>query len=75
MPLLAEVFLCDLQLDGHGGLFKSAEQRRGRLAHLEINRAVLDLDDDVVVELAVEGVKVVVGGLGAVEFQDYASRA
>ena len=66
VPLLAEVFLRDLQLDRLVGFRESAEQRRGGLADLEVDRAVLDLDDDVVEELAVERVEVVVGGLGAV---------
>ena len=54
MPLLARIFLCDLQLDGLICFFEAAEKRRGRLAHLEIDRPVFDLDDDVVIELAVE---------------------
>ena len=54
VPLLAEVLLRDLQLDRLVRLLERAEQRRRRLAHLEVDRPVLDLDDDVVVELAVE---------------------
>ena len=66
MTLLAGVFLRDLQLDGFVCFFQPAEQWRYRLARLEIDRAVLDLDDDVVVELAVERMEIVIGGLGAV---------
>ena len=66
VPGLAEIFLGDLQLDGLVGLLQRAEKRRGRLAHLEIDGAVLDLHDHVVVELAVEVVEVVVGGAAAI---------
>ena len=66
MPLLAEVLLRDLQLDGLVGFLEAAEQGRSRLADLEVDRAVFDLEDDVVVELAVEVVEVVVGRFGAV---------
>ena len=66
MPLLAGVFLRDLQLDGFICFFEAAEERRNRLAHLEINRPVFDLDDYVVVELAVERMKDVVGGARAI---------
>jgi hypothetical protein len=41
---------------------RPANSGDGRLAHLEVDRAVLDLDDDVVVEPAVERMEVVVGG-------------
>ena len=54
MARLAEVFLGDLKFDRLVGLLERAEQRRGRLADLEIDRAVLDLNYDVVVELAIE---------------------
>ena len=54
VPRLADVLLRDLQLDRLVRLLERAEQRRRRLAHLEVDRAVLDLDDHVVVELAVE---------------------
>ena len=63
---LAEVLLRDLQFDRLIGLLQRAEERRGRLAHLEIDGAVLDLHDHVVVELAVERLEVVVGGAAAV---------
>ena len=63
---LAEVLLGDLQFDGLVGFLQRAEEGRGRFAHLEIDGAVFDLDDDVVVELAVERLEVVVGGAAAV---------
>ena len=48
-------------------LFGSAPNSgRGGFANLEIDGAVLDLNHGVVVELAVEGMEVVVGGAGAV---------
>ena len=46
-----------------------AEQRRNRLAHLKIDRAVLDLDNHVVVELAIERMEIVISRAGAVVFQ------
>src|SRR5690348_9449408 len=66
VPLLPGVFLRDLKFDGLVGVAESGEERRGRLAHLKINGAVLDLDDHVVVELAVEWMKNVIRGAGAV---------
>ena len=66
MPLLAEILLRDLQLDRLIGVAQRPEQRRCRLAYLEIDRTVLDLDDDVGVELPVEREEVVVGGTGAI---------
>ena len=54
---LADVLLRDLEFDGLVGFLERAEERRRGLAHLEIDGAVLDLDDDVVVELAVEATK------------------
>jgi len=57
MALLAEVFLGDLKLDGFIGLVKIGKQGRCRFPYLEINGSMLDLDDDVVVELAVERLK------------------
>ena len=69
MPALAEVLLGNLQLDRLVGVLQRAEQRRRRLAHLEVDRPVLDLDDDVVVEAAVEADEVVVGGARAIVLQ------
>ena len=48
---------------------KRPEQRRSRLAHLKIDGTVLDLDHDVVVELAVERAEIVVGGASAIVLQ------
>ena len=59
VPLLPGVLLCDLQLDGLIGLPERAKQRRDRLASLEVDRAMLDLQDDVVGELPVKVMKVV----------------
>src|ERR1700684_76897 len=69
MMLLTGVFLRDLKLDRFVRFFEAAEERRDRLAGLEIDRAMLDLDDDVVVELPVERMKIVVSGLGAIVFR------
>src|SRR5258707_5115904 len=68
MVLLTSVFLRDLKLDGFVGFFEAAEQRRNWFARLEIDWAVFDLNDDVVFELAVEGMKIVVGSFSAVIF-------
>src|SRR5262249_45376182 len=51
MTRLSHVFLRDLELNSLIGLLESPEQRRRRLTHLKIDRAVLDLDDHVVIEL------------------------
>ncbi len=66
MPLLSGVLLRDLQLNGLARIRHCAEERRGWLAHLRINRTVLDLDNDVLIEVPVEGMEVVVSGAGAV---------
>src|SRR5580693_5095612 len=63
MPLLAGVLLGDLQLDGFVGFLEPGEQRRRRFACLEVDRSVFDLNDDVVVELSVERMKMVVSGV------------
>src|SRR5207245_1228129 len=59
----------NLQLNRLICLQHCAEQRRGWLAYLEVDWPVLNLDDDIVVELAVEGMEVVVGGASAVSFR------
>src|SRR5580698_8750554 len=69
LTLLSRVFLRDLQLDGFVGAVQAGKERRYRFTHLEIDRAILDLNDDVVVERAVEGMEIIVGGLGAIIFQ------
>src|SRR5882757_3219825 len=65
MALLSRILLGDLKLKSFICLLQSAKERRHRLSHLEINWAVLDLNNDVVFKLAVERVKVVVSGFGA----------
>src|SRR5207253_6365249 len=54
------------ELDRLACLVQCAKQRRRGLANLKVYRTVLDLNDDVVIELAVEFVKVVVGGSSAI---------
>ena len=66
MPLLAGVLLRHLQLDRQPGLRHRGDHRGDRLARLEVHRAVLDLQDHVVVEPAVERREVVVRRPGAV---------
>jgi hypothetical protein len=66
MPGLSHVLLGDLQFDRLAGLFKLAKQRGRGLAHLEIDGAVLDLDDDVVVEFAVELLEIVISRAGPI---------
>src|SRR6185437_1909838 len=66
MPLLAGIFLRDLELDRFAGLLHCPKQRRRRLAHLKINGPVFDLEYDIVFEFSVQRVKVIVGGSGAV---------
>ena len=69
MLLLARVLLRDLQFDGFIGAAQSGEQRRRWFADLEINRPILDLNDRVVFEGAVEGMKIIVGGPRPIVFQ------
>ena len=66
MALLPEVFLCDLQLNGCTRLPQVGEQRRSRLADLEIDWAVLDLHDHVIVELSIKRFEEVDGGFGTI---------
>src|ERR671925_1541437 len=68
VALLSQVFLGDLQFNGLVGFLKATQKGRRRLAHLKIDGAVLDLDDDVVIELAIERMKNVVSGPGSVIF-------
>ena len=63
---LAEVLLRDLQLRHQRRLRHRAEQRMERLARLEVERAVLDLDEDVRAELSVERDELRVGALDAI---------
>ena len=70
MALLAGVLLRDLQFDGlRWYVGSAAKSGRDGLANLEVDGAVLDLDDDIRFELAVEGVEVVVARAGAVGFE------
>ena len=63
---LAEVFLRGLNFGEHRRLLERAEQRMKRLAGLEIERAVFDLQQHVGAELAVELGELDVGPLRAV---------
>ena len=60
MLLLPGVLLRHLQLDRQPGLRHRGDHRGDRLARLEVHRPVLDLQDDVVVEPAVQRREVVV---------------
>lgn len=66
MSLLAEVFLGDLQFVDCGCLSEAGEQWRDRFANLEIDGAVLDLYNDVVVEFSVEAFEVLNCSIGAI---------
>ena len=66
VPRLAHILLGDLQFDGLVGFLERGEKRRGGFAHLKIDRPVFDLDHHVGVELAIQGVEVVIGRAGAV---------
>src|SRR5947208_7611329 len=66
MPLLARVFLRDLQLDCFAGLLHCAKQWGRWLPHLKINGSILDLQNDVVLELSIQRMKVVVCGFRTV---------
>ncbi len=65
MPLLAGIFLRDLQFDRFVGLASCPKQWRRRLAHLKINGPVFDLERRCL-RIPVQRVKVIVGGSGAV---------
>src|SRR5262245_5618336 len=54
MARLSGVFLRDLKLNRFVRLFECAKQGRYRLPHLKIDRAVLNLNKSVVLELAVQ---------------------
>ena len=57
MVLLSEIFLRDLQLHGSAGFLHVGEERGNRLPNLEVNWPIFDLDDDVVVKLAIQILK------------------
>jgi hypothetical protein len=69
VPLLAGVFLRDLQLDADVRVFQAAKQWRHRFAHLKVDRTILDLYDYIFIKFAVQGMKDIVGGFGPVVFQ------
>ena len=69
MALLAGVLLRNLQFNGLVRSMQSGEKWRGRFAHLEINGTILDLDDDVIVEGAIQRMKIVVGGFRPIVLQ------
>src|SRR5262249_801540 len=60
MALLARVLLRNLKLYNLTSLFQRTKQRRGRLAHLEVDWAMLYLKKRVVIKTAVERLKVVI---------------
>src|ERR1700674_3217532 len=60
MPLLAGVFLSDLQLHSHIRTLQPPKEWRNRFADLKGNGPMLDLNDDVVVELAIEVMEYIV---------------
>src|ERR1700686_3731877 len=66
MALLPGVFLSDLQFHRHVRLLQTTEERRNRLADLKINWPMLDLNNDVVIEFAIEWMENIVGRPGAV---------
>src|SRR5713101_8291624 len=66
MPLLPRVLLCDFQLNRLARFLKSAKERRDWFTRLEIDRSILNLDDDVVCKLAVERMKNIIGSSGAI---------
>jgi len=68
MPLLPGVFLCDLQFHCHICALQPAKERRNRFADLKVNWPMLDLNDHVVVKLAVERLENIVGGLARSAF-------
>src|SRR5262249_10734217 len=69
VPLLSEVLLRDLDFEGLVSFWKASEEWRDWLAHLEVDGTFLGLNDYVVGELAVEKMKNVVGGPGAISFR------
>src|SRR6267154_3746772 len=68
MALLAGVFLGYLQFDGFVCFLETAEERRNGFAGLEVDGSMFDLDDHVGLELAVERMKDVICGSGAIIF-------
>ena len=62
----AKILLGNLEFHHHLGLLQRGEQRTVGLAGLEVHGTVLDLDDDVVGKLSVEGNELLAGLVGAV---------
>ena len=62
----AEILLGNLELHHHLRLLQGGKQRAVWFAGLEIDGAVLDLDDDIVGKLAVEGHELLVSLVGAI---------
>ena len=58
--MLAGIFLRDLQLNRLARMPQGCKQRRYRLAHLKINRPMLDLNDHILLKLTVKIAEVVV---------------
>src|SRR6266849_4926702 len=66
VALLAGIFLGNLQLDRLVRFLQPAEEGRDRLARLEINRPIFDLDDYIAFEGSIERMKDVVCGSGSI---------
>src|ERR1700751_4363130 len=69
MPLLSRVLLRDLQLNCLIGPRQTTKQWRHWFTNLKVNRAILDLDDYVVIEFAVKRMKDVVGSSCTIVFK------
>ena len=69
VALLAGVLLRDLQLNRLAGVLKCCEEWRHWLAHLEVDRPVLDLDHYVGLEGSIESMEVVIASAGAIRFE------
>src|ERR1700679_3554460 len=54
MTLLPRVLLCSLHFHGHVGVPQCGEEWRDGLARLKVDRTVLDLNNDIGFELAIE---------------------
>src|SRR5712691_3815646 len=66
MRLLPGVFLSDLQLHSHIRTLQPAKERRNWFVNLKVNGPMFDLNDDVFVELAIEGMENIVRSFRAV---------
>ena len=61
-----KILLRDLELHHHRGLLQRSEQRTIRLTGLEVDGAVLDLDDHIVGKLTIEGHELLTGLVGTI---------